>query len=165
MTTAEHNPSQRSKRLYWEDFSVGQVREFGEYLVTREAVLEFASKYDPQPFHLDDAAAEASLFGRLAASGWHTCAIAMRLLCDGYLLESASLGSPGIEKLAWPRPVFPGDTLRMRTEVLESRPLSSRPTVGLVKNLSQALNQHGETVLTMQGAAFFSRRTAAVASG
>ena len=158
-------PGDRTVRFYWEDFGVGQVREFGHHLVTREAVLEFAAKFDPQPFHLDDAAAERSLFGRLAASGWHTCAIAMRLLCDGYLLDSASLGSPGIEKLAWPRPVFPGDTLRMRTTVIDSRPLASRPQVGLVRNRSQVLNQDDQTVLAMEGAAFFGRRTPAAAPG
>src|SRR6478672_13588753 len=91
--------SPRPPRFFWEDFPVGQVREFGHYAVTREAVLAFAREFDPQPFHLDDAAAEASLFGRLAASGWHTCAMTMRMLCEGYLLESASLGSPGIDNL------------------------------------------------------------------
>ena len=99
--------SPQPKRFFWEDFPVGQVREFGAYRVTREAVLAFAREFDPQPFHLDDAAAEASLFGRLAASGWHTCAMAMRMMCDAYLLESASLGSPGLEKLNWTRPVYP----------------------------------------------------------
>ena len=103
------------------------MREFGAYLVTREAVLAFAREFDPQPFHLDDAAAEASLFGRLAASGWHTCAIAMRMMCDAYLLESASLGSPGLEKLSWTKPVYPGDTLHVRLEVLESRPWRAGP--------------------------------------
>ena len=166
MTPPERSASvSRPVIYYWEDFQIGQVREFGHHLVTRQAVLEFAGKFDPQPFHLDDAAAERSLFGRLAASGWHTCAIAMRLLCDGYLLESASLGSPGIEKLAWPRPVFPGDVLRMRTEVIDSRPLASRPNVGLVRNRSQVLNQNDETVLTMEGAAFFGRRMPAAATG
>jgi acyl dehydratase len=152
--------SQRPVRFYWEDFTVGSVREFGRYEVTRDEVLAFASRYDPQPFHLDDAAAEASLFGRLAASGWHTCAMAMRMMCDGYLLDAASLGSPGIEKLSWPAPVFPGDTLRMRIEVLEARPLASRPMVGIVVNRSEVLNQNDEVVLSMRGAGFFRRRAA-----
>ena len=82
--------------------------------VTREATLAFARDFDPQPFHLDDAAAAASLFGRLAASGWHTFAMAMRMMCDAYLLESSSLGSPGIDNLRWLKPVYPGDTLSMR---------------------------------------------------
>lgn len=148
----------RAIRFYWEDFEVGKVREFGRCEVTREAVLEFSRRYDPQPFHLDDDAAAASLFGRLAASGWHTCAMAMRMMCDGYLLESASLGSPGVERLAWPAPVFPGDVLRMRSTVLEARPLASRPNVGLVRSRSEVLNEDGVVVLSMEGAGFFSRR-------
>ena len=147
-------------RYHWEDFPPGQVREFGSYAVTREAVLEFARAYDPQPFHLDDAAAAASLFGRLAASGWHTCAIVMRMLCDEYLLEAASLGSPGIDQIRWLAPVFPGDTLRMRLTVLEARPLASRPQVGMVRNGYEVFNQDGTTVLTMQGVGFFGRRPA-----
>ena len=164
-TDGSPRPPEWRVRLHWEDFQVGEVREFGHHVVTRDAVLEFAARFDPQPFHLDDDAAAKSLFGRLAASGWHTCAIAMRLLCDGYLLDSASLGSPGIEKLAWPHPVFPGDTLRLRATVLATRPLSSRPNVGLVHSRSQVLNQNDQTVLTMDGAAFFARRTPATPAG
>jgi len=145
-------------RYYWEDFEVGRVREFGRYEVTRAEVLEFAGRFDPQPFHLDDAAAAGSLFGRLAASGWHTAALAMRMMCDGYLLESAALGSPGVEKLSWPAPVYPGDVLSMRNTVLESRPLTSRPEVGLVKSRNEVLNQHGQVVLSMEGFGFFRRR-------
>ena len=145
-------------RYYWEDFEVGRVREFGRYEVTRAEVLEFAGRFDPQPFHLDDAAAAGSLFGRLAASGWHTAALAMRMMCDGYLLDSASLGSPGVEKLTWPAPVYPGDVLSVRNTVLESRPLASRPEVGLVKSRNEVLNQHGQVVLSMEGFGFFRRR-------
>ena len=148
-------------RYFWEDFPVGQVREFGSYRVTREAVLAFAREFDPQPFHLDDAAAEASLFGRLAASGWHTCAMAMRMMCDAYLLESASLGSPGLEKLSWKKPVYPGDTLHVRLEVLESRALASRPGVGLLRSRWEVMNQDDETVLTMEGYGMFRRRASA----
>jgi acyl dehydratase len=147
-------------RLHWEDFPVGQVREFGRYEVTREAVLSFAREFDPQPFHLDDAAAEASLFGRLAASGWHTCAMAMRMMCDEYLLRSASLGSPGIDNLRWTKPVYPGDVLRVRLEVVEARPMASRPSVGIVRSRTSVLNQNDETVLTMEGAGMFRRRSA-----
>jgi len=145
-------------RYYWEDFEVGRVREFGRCEVTREEVLEFAGRFDPQPFHLDDEAAAQSLFGRLAASGWHTAAMAMRMMCDGYLLDSASLGSPGVEKLTWPAPVYPGDVLSVRNTVLESRPLASRPEVGLVKSRNEVLNQHGQVVLSMEGFGFFRRR-------
>ncbi len=151
-------PTARPIRNYWEDFEVGKVREFGRCEVTREAVLEFAERYDPQPFHLDDDAAAASLFGRLAASGWHTCAMAMRMMCEGYLLESAALGSPGVERLTWPAPVFPGDVLSMRNTVLEARPLTSRPQVGLVRSRSEVLNQDGQVVLSMEGVGFFRRR-------
>ena len=145
-------------RWYWEDFPVGSVREFGAMTVTREAVLAFARDFDPQPFHLDDAAAAASLFGKLAASGWHTCAMAMRLMCDGYLLQSASLGSPGVEQLRWLAPVYPGDTLRMRLTVLAARPMNSRPGVGLVQTDTEMFNQHGKAVLSMQGWGMFRLR-------
>ena len=144
--------------LHWEDFPAGQVREFGAMPVTREAVLAFAAQFDPQPFHLDDEAAEASLFGGLSASGWHTCAMAMRMMCDGYLLNAASLGSPGIDELRWLKPVRPGDTLSVRFTVLDARPMASRPGVGLVRSNWEVFNQHGQAVLTMQGWGMFRRR-------
>ena len=140
-----------AKRLYWEDFPVGAVFEFGGVTLTREAIVEFASRYDPQPFHLDDAAAEASLFGGLSASGWHTCALTMRMMCDAYLNRSASLGSPGIDELRWLKPVRPGDTLHVRMEVLQARTMASRPGVGLALQAWTVINQHGEPVMTMRG--------------
>ncbi len=152
------SPIEPNRRLHWEDFSSGQVLAFGHHEVTREAVLAFARDFDPQPFHLDDDAAARSLFGRLCASGWHTCAMAMRMMCDGYLLDSASLGSPGIESLRWTRPVVPADTLHMRVTIASTRPLASRPTVGLVETRSEVLNQRDELVLTMHGSGFFQRR-------
>jgi ornithine cyclodeaminase len=150
----------RETRHYWEDFVPGQVREFGAMVVTRDAVLNFARAFDPQPFHLDHAAGAASLFGALSASGWHTCAMLMRMMVDAYLLESSSLGSPGIEGLKWLKPVFPGDTLRARMHVLEARPMASRPHVGLARSRWELLNQHGQTVLTMEGWGMFGRRRA-----
>jgi acyl dehydratase len=150
--------TERSIRWYWEDFPVGNVREFGAMPVTRDAVIAFAQQFDPQPFHVDDDAAAAALFGRLSASGWHTCAMAMRMMCDDYLLESSSLGSPGIDNLRWTRPVYPGDTLSVRLTVLETRPMASRPSVGLVSSKWEVLNQHREPVLTMQGWGMFGRR-------
>jgi len=149
-------------RYYWEDFPAGQVREFGATEVTRAAIVEFARQFDPQPFHVDDEAAKGSLFGGLCASGWHTCALAMRMMCDDYLLESASLGSPGIDNLRWTRPVFPGDTLSVRLTVLEARPMASKPQVGLVRSRWEVRNQRHETVLTMEGWGMFRRRAAAV---
>ena len=156
MTTATR--IDRQFRYYWEDFPVDSVREFGATRVSREAVLAFAAEFDPQPFHLDDAAAEASLFGRLSASGWHTCAMTMRMMCDDYLLDAASLGSPGVDNLRWLKPVYPGDTLSVRLTILESRPMASRPTVGLLRSRWEVRNQQGEAVMTMEGWGMFRRR-------
>lgn len=147
-------------RLYWEDFPAGQRSRFGAMPVERDAVLAFARQFDPQSFHVDEAAARDSLFGGLCASGWHTCAMAMRMMCDAYLLDAASLGSPGIDALRWTRPVFPGDTLHMEMEVLEARPMTSRPGVGLVRSRWQLHNQRDEAVLTMEGWGMFRCRPA-----
>lgn len=156
------NPPVATKiRLHWEDFPTGRVMEFGSMAVTREEVLAFATRYDPQPFHVDDAAAEASMFGRLAASGWQTCSMAMRMMCDAFLLESSSMGSPGLDQLRWLKPVYPGDTLRVRITVLNSRPMASRRTAGLTQFGWEILNQADEVVLTMQGWNIFGRREAA----
>ena len=154
----------RHIRYYWEDLPVGTVLEFGAMPVTREAVLAFARDFDPQPFHLDDEAAAASLFGRLAASGWHTCAMAMRMMCDGYMLESSSLGSPGIENLRWLKPVYPGDTLGMRVEILAARPMASRPGVGLVQTRWEVFNQQRDKVLSMEGWGIYRMRGTAPAA-
>ena len=147
--------------IYFDDLDLGAKTMFGHYDVTREEVLEFARKYDPQPFHLSDEEAAKTHFGRIAASGWHTCAIAMRMMCDAYLLESASLGSPGLEKLSWKKPVYPGDTLHVRLEVLESRAMASRPDVGILRSRWEVMNQDNETVLTMEGYGMFRRRAPA----
>ncbi len=148
----------KTYRYYWEDFPAGDVRDFGAMAVGHDAVVAFARQFDPQPFHVDDEAAKATLFGGLCASGWHTCAMAMRMMCDAYLLDSASLGSPGIDQLRWLKPVFPGDTLAMRMEVLQARPMASKPQVGLVQSRWTVRNQHGEPVLTMEGWGMFRRR-------
>jgi acyl dehydratase len=148
----------RAPLHHWEDFPVGQVRDFGGMPVSREAVIAFAQQFDPQPFHVDDEAARVSLFGGLCASGWHTCAMAMRMMCDGYLLDSASLGSPGIDNLRWLKPVFPGDTLSVRMEVLDARPMASKPHVGLLRSRWEVRNQHGQPVMTMEGWGMFRRR-------
>jgi len=132
--------------------------------VTRDAVLAFAREFDPQPFHLDEEAAKASLFGALSASGWHTCAMAMRMMCDAYLLQSTSLGSPGIDELRWLKPVHPGDTLSVHFTVLESRPMASRPGVGLIRSQWEVCNQHDDVVLSMLGWGMFRRRTPAQGS-
>ena len=149
-------------KYYWEDFEVGQVRELGSLSPTRDEIIAFASQFDPQPFHLDDEAAKASVFGGLCASGWHTCGMAMRLMVTNFLHETSSLGSPGLEKIQWLKPVFPGDTVSLRTTVLEIKPMSKRPDVGMTRNLWEMFNQHGGKVLHMDGWSMFRRRTNAV---
>jgi acyl dehydratase len=163
MTSPHPTPT---RLLHWEDFPAGLVMDVGRTPpVTREAVLDFARQFDPQPFHLDDAAAEASLFGKLAASGWHTAAMVMRVMCDGYLNASAGLGSPGVENLRWVKPVYPGDVLHVRMEVLEARASKSKPTLGLVRSSWTVTNQDDETVMTMEGWGLFARRTPGGGSG
>lgn len=151
---------------YWEDLTPGRTIELGSVTVDRDEVLAFARRYDPQPFHLDDDVAAHSIFGRLAASGWHTCSMAMGLMVRNFLLASSSQGSPGLEKIQWLRPVYPGDTLTLRQRIIEARPLKSRPTVGLVRTIWEMFNQHGEQVLMMDGYGLFGRRNPdATASG
>lgn len=148
-------------KYFWEDMAVGQVRELGHITPTREEVIAFATQFDPQPFHLDDEAAKASVFGALSASGWHTCAMAMRLMVTGFLHETSSLGSPGLENIKWLKPVFPGDTLRLQSTVLETKPMSKRHDVGMTRNLWEMFNQHGDKVLHMEGWGMFRRHTPA----
>jgi acyl dehydratase len=145
-------------RWWWEDFQVGRVLTSGSIEVTREEVVSFASRYDPQRFHVDEEAARRTMFGGLIASGWMTASLTMRLMCDAYLLDSASLGSPGIEKLQWLKPVRPGDVLQVRTTVLEARPMASKPHIGLARSRMETLNQHGEVVMTMEGWGMYRRR-------
>lgn len=147
-------------RIYFEDFAAGSVREFGPKTVTREEIVAFASEFDPQPMHLDESAAKQSMLGGLAASGWHTSAIAMRLMCDGFLLNSTSQGSPGIDELKWKKPVRPGDALTVRHTILSTRESKSRPEFGLVHQKCEALNQRGEPVLEMVFTAMFGKRKA-----
>jgi acyl dehydratase len=147
-----------SIKYYWEDLLPGSTRELGSVSPTAEEIRAFATQFDPQPFHIDDEAAKKSIFGGLCASGWHTCSMAMRLMVDNFLRESSSLGSPGLESLKWLKPVFPGDTLTLRHSVLESRPMASRPDVGLVRTAWEMFNQHGDKVLHMEGYGMFRRR-------
>jgi acyl dehydratase len=143
---------------YFEDFQVGQVAEAGPYVVTREELLDFARKFDPQPFHLDEEAAKKTHFGGLVTSGWHTAAMAHRMLVMDLLNDTASLGSPGVDELRWLKPVRPGDSLRLRIEVLELMPSRSRPERGSIRFAFAMLNQHGETVMTERAVAMFARR-------
>jgi len=136
----------------------GSVRQLGTVTPSREEILEFAQKFDPQPFHLSEEGGKASLFGGLCASGWHTCSMAMGLMVRNFLLNSSSLGSPGMENIKWLKPVHPGDTLRLEHEILESRPYNSKPDVGLTRTVWRMYNQDGDQVLHMEGASMFRRR-------
>lgn len=148
-----------SYKYYWEDFYPGQVLEGGSVSLTEEEIIEFARKYDPQPFHTDREKAKQSVYGGLIASGWQTAGICMRLLCDRYLLEAASLGSPGVDEVRWVKPVRPGDTLHLKSTVLETRASASRPDMGTVRSRSEVYNQHGELVMHMSGVGMFRRRS------
>ena len=134
---------------YFEDITLGEIARFGAYPVTRDEVVAFAAKYDPQPFHLSDEAAAETHFGRLSASGWHTCAMMMAMLV-AHMTEhaQASLGSPGMDELSWLRPVYPGDTLSVEMEVVEARRSASRPEMGITKSRMTVFNQDGTAVMT-----------------
>ena len=134
---------------YFEDIIVGTKSRFGRYKVTREEVIAFASKYDPQAFHLDDGAAAATHFGRLSASGWHTCAMTMSMLVENLKsTDQAGLGSPGLDELRWLKPVYPGDTLRCETEVIEKNRSRSRPEMGSFRSKLTVYNQDDVVVMS-----------------
>ncbi len=136
--------------IYFEDIEVGSRQSFGRYEVTREEVLEFAGKYDPQPFHLDEEVAAQTHFGRISASGWHTCAMTMAIMVKNMTAnKQAGLGSPGVDQLRWKKPVYPGDTLRCESEILEKRRSKSRREMGIFKSRTTTFNQHDEPVLEM----------------
>lgn len=144
---------------YFEDFYVGEVLEFGSVAVTEADIVEFAERYDPQSFHVDPDAAVASPFGGLIASGWHTCALYMRLLYDGMLADAASQGSSGMEELRWLAPVRPGDTLTARYTVLDAQPSSTKSGRGTVRFQSEMFNQDDVVVLRMIGRGQFGTRS------
>lgn len=138
--------------LYFEDLVIGTKSSFGRYEVTREEVLEFAAKYDPQPFHLSDEAAARTHFGRISASGWHTCAMTMAMLVENLKnSRQAGLGSPGQDELRWHKPVYPGDVLRVETELLEKTRSRSRPEMGSMRSRIKVFNQNDELVMSMIG--------------
>lgn len=135
--------------LVYEDFEVGMTREFGDHLVTKQEIIEFAEKYDPHPFHLSEEEAAKTHFGALASSGWMTCAIMMRMVCDDFLLNSSSVGSPGVDELRWLKPVFVNDRLRGKVEVVSSRLSESKPDLGIVRYKMLVFNQKDEMVLSL----------------
>jgi len=143
---------------YWEDIKQGEVVELGSHTMDKERMVAFAREFDPQPFHTDEKAAEASMWGGLIASGWLTGSTLMRLLYDGFLKDTASLGSPGIDELRWLKPVRPGDTLTARLTVIEATASRSRPDRGIVRTRMELMNQDGEVVMTVTGVNFISRR-------
>ncbi len=139
----------------YEAVQLGKTRRFGSYEVTREEIMRFAEQYDPQPFHIDPEAAEESMFGTLVASGWHTAAMTMRLLVDGYLLESGAMGSPGLEGLRWKQPVRPGDELSIETEAVDKEPWDEDR--GVVISVTETYNQNDELVQSMRSQVLFPR--------
>ncbi len=142
----------------FEDFFEGQHIPFGSVTVDRDELLDFARRYDPQSFHVDEDAAARSIFGGIIASGWHTGAMMMRLLCDGLFLRAASMGSPGLDQLRWIRPVRPGDTLTLTGKVLSAKASRSKPDRGSVDISYKVHNQHGELAMTFQAVTMFGRR-------
>lgn len=151
--------------LTFEDFSPGHFGTFGPLHVTRDDIIAFAAEFDPQPMHLDDEAARHSMLGGLAGSGWHLGSLTMRMLFDGFIGRTASLGSPGVDELRWTAPFRPGDDLTMDVEVLESRPSRSKPELGIVKLKVTVRNASGETLLVMITPLMIKRRAALQAAG
>ena len=149
------------KTWAFEDLVEGGTIELGARTVGAAEIVEFASEFDPQPMHLDEEAGKASLLGGLAASGWHTCCIFMKMMCDGFILDSTSQGSPGIDYVNWKRPVLAGDTLTGRCTITARRVSKSKPGLGFVTVQSAMLNQRGETVLELQNTGMFLTREAA----
>ena len=147
-------------KIYLEDLRVGPLGEYGSHTVTKDEIIAFAREYDPQPFHVDEAAAKRSIYGGLIASGWHTASLSMRLVVDGFLLHAASFGSPGVDQLQWLKPVCPGNTLSVRVEILEVRPSRSKPDRGSIRVKYETLNQKGEVVLALTCAMMLQRRPA-----
>lgn len=145
--------------IYFEDFTPGRVFELGAVEVSEDEIIEFATRFDPQPFHIDPVAAADTMFGGIIASGWHTCSMCMRLLVDGLLSGSTSLGSPGMEQIRWLAPVRPGDRLTARSTVEAARPSSSKPDRGTVTLLTEMRNQDDVVVMTMRGMGMYARRT------
>ena len=147
--------------IYFEDLVIGEEQVFGHYDVTREEVLEFARKYDPQPFHLSDEAAAKTHFGRIAASGWHTAAMTMRVIVDMLGREpQAGLGSPGVDDLRWLKPVYPGDTLTMRGTIVDKTPSRSKPELGTIRTRTTVTNQDGVDVMTFTSIVLMQRTPA-----
>lgn len=146
----------------FEDFTPGRFGSYGPRLITREEIISFAEQYDPQPMHLDDDAANASMLKGLAGSGWHMCALMMRMMCDGFLLQTHSLGSPGVDEMKWLAPFRPGDALTLDVDVLQARVSQSRPSTGIVTFKCSLRNAKGQSAAEMVCPLIIGRRAAAV---
>jgi acyl dehydratase len=151
-------------KRYFEDFTPGLIIETGPRLVTREEIVAFAAEFDPQPMHLDEEAARASLLGGLAASGWHTCCLLMRMACDSFVLDSSSMGAPGVDEMKWLKPLRPGTNITLRTTVLDTRPSNSRPEMGFVKIRMDILDDDREPIMTLTNSMMMGRRAAGAAA-
>ena len=145
-------------KYHWEDFSIGDVAVYGPRLVTREEIVAFAAEFDPQPMHMDEAAASATLLGGLAGSGWHSCALMMRMMAEGFLLDAASMGAPGVEEVRWLKPLRPGTQVRLRVTVLDTRASKSRPDMGLTRIRYDLVDEADTVVTTMTSTMMFGRR-------
>jgi acyl dehydratase len=153
-----HNFAVPADKRYFEDYTPGDVYEFGTITVTEPDIIEFASQFDPQYFHVHPEKAAQSRFGGIIASGWHTVGLTMRLYVDHFLSHVASLASPGVDEVRWPNPVRPGDSLRVRVTILEARPSRSKPDRGVVRAKIEAINQKDELALSMVGISIIRRR-------
>ncbi|MBC3870309.1 MaoC family dehydratase [Undibacterium oligocarboniphilum] len=147
---------------YFEDFVPGNIIQLGQRIVSEDEIIEFAEKFDPQSFHVDKEAAKNSIFGGVIASGWHTCSMIMRMVVDGFIADSSSMGSPGVDEVRWILPVRPGDTLTVTAETVASTPSTSKPDRGVVHTVWKAVNQDGKTVCTIKGMGMFGRRPTSV---
>jgi acyl dehydratase len=152
--------SPNSSLLAFEDFPTGHFGTFGPRYVTRDEIITFAREYDPQPMHLDDAAADASMLKGLSGSGWHLCSIVMRMMYDGYISRTQSLGSPGVDEVRWMAPLRPGDDLTLDVDVVAARPSKSRPDTGIVTFKCSVKNAAGEMLSDMVSAIIVKRRAA-----
>ena len=150
-------------KLHWEDFKPGAVAIYGPRLVTREEIVAFAAEFDPQPMHLDEAAASATLLGGLGASGWQICCLLMRMIADGFVLDSTSMGAPGIDEVRWLKPLRPGTQIRVRATVLDTRASNSRPEMGFVKFQYEVLDDQDAVLTTMVSSMMLVRREAGAA--
>ena len=151
-------------KLYFEDFQPGAVAVYGPRLVTRKEIVAFAAEFDPQPMHLDEAAARGTMLGGLGASGWHMCCLFMRIIADGFILNSSSMGGPGVEETRWLAPLRPGTQVRVHSRVIETRASKSRPEMGLVKFEYLMVDEADASLMSLTTTQMFARRQRDVAA-